>query len=214
MDSLNYFNEIAPKWNQMREEYFDDAIKQKVISQIVEGKTVGDFGAGTGFLSLALAEKANLVFALDQSKNMLSELVKASKRAKLNRVFPIIGTFEQVPIYDESLDHAFTNMALHHVGNPLKALEEIYRTLKPGGMVHITDVEKHDGLWAIEEMHDIWLGFTHQQMYEWLKEVGFDNVKVENTGLHCQGVSSRGVFTRTGVFLAEARKPSNGFAKE
>lgn len=207
MHSLNYFNDIANQWNQMRETYFDDAIKQKVITDDVIGKTVGDFGAGTGFLSLVLAEKAKMVFALDQSRNMLKELVLTAKQRHLHPIVPIIGTFEAVPIFDESLDFAFTNMAMHHVIEPLVALREIYRTLKPGGILNITDVETHDGLWAHEEMHDVWLGFSHIQMREWLVGAGFENIDVSSTGLYCQGFSKAGLFTRTGVFLAKARKP-------
>lgn len=206
MSSLMYFEGIASAWNQMRSGYFEDAVLDLAVGESAKGKVVGDFGAGTGFLSLRLAQSAKTVFAVDQSRKMLSELKKSSHGAGFNNIVPIIGTFEAVPLFDESLDAAYSNMALHHVQSPAEAIAEIYRTLKPGGQLVITDVATHDGTWAHEEMHDVWLGFESQQLKQWFTEAGFTQVSVEHTGLYCQGTSSKGIFTRTGILMAKGIK--------
>lgn len=207
MSSLHYFENIAQNWNHMREDYFDEALKEIVIPKTkIRGSVVADLGAGTGFLSLALADTAALVFAVDQSKNMLSELSLEARKRQMNHLFPIKGLFTDIPLFDDSMDYVFTNMALHHVEDPEKAIAEMYRILKPGGTLIISDVEAHTGTWAHEEMHDVWLGFHHAQIEQWIRAAGFKHQIIKSTGLSCKGTSSKGVFTQTGIFLAQGVK--------
>lgn len=207
MSSLSYFEAVAPQWNTMREDYFDETLKSKIIpAGELSDKIVADLGAGTGFLSLALAQNAQLVFAVDQSRNMLGELSRSAASQALKNVYPILGTFEALPLFDGSVDYIFSSMALHHVENPQQAIKEMYRVLKPGGSVLLADVEAHDGQWAIEEMHDVWLGFERAQLHKWFGEAGFKLLKVSQTGLSCKGYSSKGDYTEAVIFLANAVK--------
>ena len=211
MQSVKYFNEIAGLWNNIRADYFEEALKEKIIpSNEIDGKVCADLGCGTGFVSLELAKKAQLVFAVDQSKNMLYELNRSAVSVALKNVYPITGKFENIPLFDASMDHVFTNMALHHVEDPFQAISEMYRILKNEGVIHLSDVEAHNGTWAHEEMYDVWLGFTHEQIRTWLVKAGFEQIKIESTGLHCQGYSSKGEYTKTGIFLATAVKIKGG----
>ena len=207
MSSLNYFNAIAGQWNNIREDYFDEALKEKTIQKAeVAGKVCADLGSGTGFMSLELAKDAQLVFAVDQSKNMLKELNREAEKKGISNIYPISGAFDDIPLFDGSMDHVFTNMALHHVEDPLKGIKEMHRILKEGGTLHISDVEAHNGTWAHVEMYDVWLGFTHAQIGEWFREAGFKQYEIVSSGLHCKGYSSKGEFTKTGIFIATAIK--------
>ena len=97
-------------------------------------------------------------------------------------------------------------MALHHVKDAKKCIDEMYRILKPGGKVVIGDVCEHNGEWARKEMFDEWLGFSNTQILEWLNETGFTEIKLENTSLRAIGYSSKGECIDTGIFIAEAIK--------
>lgn len=209
MSSAEYFNSIANKWNVIREEYFDDKLKKLVIDEEnIKGKICADLGCGAGFISLALAEKARIVFSLDQSKNMLRELNKDAKKKGYKNVFPIHGNMENIPFFDDSMDFVYTNMALHHIESPEKTIQESFRILKKEGKVVISDVEKHDGEWAKSEMHDVWLGFTDEQIIDWLEKAGFEEIVIQRAGLSCQGYSSQGESTKAGIFIARATKTS------
>lgn len=207
MSSVNYFNAIAEKWNEIRTEYFAEELRDLALSTIdTTDKICSDLGCGTGFISLGLAAKAKLVFSIDNSTNMLKELSKTSASKSLENIYPIRGNMDDIPLFDCSIDVAFTNMALHHVADAKKAISEIYRILKPGGTAIITDVEEHTGYWAIEEMYDVWLGFSKNQLIEWFEEAGFDEIEITSTGLRCKGYSSKGEYTETGIFLAAGKK--------
>ena len=75
MNSVQYFNSIAENWNVIRSEYFEERLKYKLLSKInIKDKAVADLGCGTGFVSLALANEAGIVFSIDNSINMLKQL--------------------------------------------------------------------------------------------------------------------------------------------
>lgn len=207
MNSVEYFNSIANQWNVIREEYFEEKLKYIALSQFdIRDKICADLGCGTGFISLALLEKAKIVFSIDNSRNMLKELHSTASKKGLKDIYPISGSMENLPLFDRSIDRVFINMALHHIFDAKKAIEEMFRVLKKDGTVVITDVEEHNGEWARTEMHDEWLGFSHEQIKNWLEEAGFSQVQVNSTELKCKGYSSKGEYTETGIFVAKGIK--------
>ncbi|MGE5627385.1 MAG: class I SAM-dependent methyltransferase [Solirubrobacterales bacterium] len=207
MNSVKYFDSIADQWNVIREDYFEEKLKFISLSQFnIKDKICADLGCGTGFISLALSGEAKLVFSIDNSKNMLRELYKTSTNKGINNIYPIMGSVEDLPLFDSSIDAVFMNMALHHIFDAKRVIEEMYRVLRENGVVVITDVEEHNGQWAREEMHDEWLGFSHEQIINWFEEVGFKNIKVESTSLKCKGYSSKNEYTETGIFVATGIK--------
>jgi ubiquinone/menaquinone biosynthesis C-methylase UbiE len=207
MSSVDYFDSIAEKWDEIRTEYFAEELRDLALAKLdTKDKICSDLGCGTGFISLGLAEKAKLVFSIDSSVNMLRELSKAAANKNYDNIYSIRGNMDDIPLFDRSIDFVFTNMALHHVADAPKAISEIYRILKPGGAVVITDVEEHSGYWAIEEMHDVWLGFSKNQLIEWFEEAGFDEIEITSTELRCKGYSRKGEYTETGIFLAVGKK--------
>ncbi len=207
MNSVQYFNSIAENWNVIRSEYFEERLKYKLLSKInIKDKAVADLGCGTGFVSLALANEAGIVFSIDNSINMLKQLKHNSLDKNYKNIYLIKSSLENLSLFDESMDAVFINMALHHIEDAKKAISEMHRVLKKDGVVIISDVLEHDGEWAREEMFDEWLGFSNEQISTWLEEVGFKNIEIENTDLSCKGYSSKGEYTETGIFIAKASK--------
>jgi ubiquinone/menaquinone biosynthesis C-methylase UbiE len=207
MSSEYYFDKIAAQWNHIRSDYFEERLKLEIIDGLyIKDKICADLGCGTGFVSLPLAREAKAVFSLDISKNMLKEIVKETDKAEIGNVFPLVANMEKLPLFNNTIDFTFSNMSLHHVASPQKAIKEMYRVLAKGGIATISDVEEHNGAWAKEEMYDVWLGFSHEQIKQWLFSAGFKEVEIKSTGLKCKGYSSKGEFTETGIFIAKAVK--------
>lgn len=207
MNSIQYFDYIAEKWNVIRSDYFEERLKYKILSITnIKDKVVADLGCGTGFVSLALVNEASIVFSVDNSSNMLKQLRANALDKNYKNLYLIKSSLDSLSLFDESVDIVFINMALHHIKDAKKAILEMHRVLKKDGVVIISDVMEHNGEWAREEMFDEWLGFSNKQIENWLEEAGFNKIQIENTDLSCKGYSSKGEFTETGIFIAKATK--------
>src|SRR5207244_13130942 len=96
------------------------------------------------------------VIAVDESERMLDEL---RRRIPVSVVDCGVGRAERIPIDDGAVDYVFANMLLHHVGEPSRAVREMARVLRPGGVVVITDLDSHEFEFLRTERHDRWKGF-------------------------------------------------------
>jgi len=92
-----------------------------------DAKTVLDLGAGTGKLTRALAARGLEVFAVDPSPKMLEQLSAAIPGATVS-----VGTAEDIPLADASVDAVVVAQAWHWVNQEL-ALPSVARVLRPGG---------------------------------------------------------------------------------
>ncbi len=103
------------------------------------GKKVLDVGAGTGRLSLPLANRGASVTALDVSPKML-ELVKR-KNAK---IITVVGDAESLPFESGSFDIVTAAFLIVHLKDPTRFFDEVYRVLKDGGMFVVTNINQKD----------------------------------------------------------------------
>lgn len=86
-----------------------------------------DLGAGTGKLTRTLVELGHDVVAVEPSTEMLDEL-----RRLLPRVESLVGSAEEIPLHDESVDAVVCGQAFHWF-DPATALPELVRVLRPDG---------------------------------------------------------------------------------
>jgi SAM-dependent methyltransferase len=102
----------------------DDAFRAALIPH-VQGATVLDLGAGRGFVPhMNFRDVAGLVCGVDPDNAVLRN--PYLHQAK-------IGTAESIPYPTNSFDVVFSNNVLEHLPDPLAALKEIGRVLRPGG---------------------------------------------------------------------------------
>jgi ubiquinone/menaquinone biosynthesis C-methylase UbiE len=188
--AANYFSENAQQWDAIRSGYFGDEVRQSAIAHayLRPDFTVADVGAGTGYVSAGLAPLVQHVYALDGSAEML-ETARHNLSAFDNVTFHQADGLS-LPLPDESVDVVFANMYLHHCTDPLAAIQEMTRLLKPGGRLVITDMDAHTYAWMREEMSDVWLGFERAQVRQWFEQAGLVNVIVDCSGQSCQADST------------------------
>lgn len=105
---------------------------------VKEGTRALDVCCGTGDWTLSLAEavgKSGDVIGLDFSKNMLSVAEDKKNTSQLNQIEFVHGNAMELPFADHSFDYVTIGFGLRNVPDYMTVLKELYRVVKPGGMV-------------------------------------------------------------------------------
>jgi ubiquinone/menaquinone biosynthesis C-methylase UbiE len=99
-----------------------------------------DVACGPGVVTRALAPRAASVVAFDATERMLEKARARCAKAGLHNVEFRQGDAEDLPFGDAQFDGVVTRLAIHHFAHPRRALEEMFRVLRPGGTAVIVDV--------------------------------------------------------------------------
>ncbi len=122
------FGAVAAAYAQHRPGYPDAAVAWAL--EPAAGHDLLDLGAGTGKLTEALLTRPGArVTAVDPDPGMLTEL-----RARFPEVDAREGSAELIPLPDASVDAVLVGQAWHWY-DPGRALQEIARVLRPGGVL-------------------------------------------------------------------------------
>ncbi|CEM30750.1 unnamed protein product [Vitrella brassicaformis CCMP3155] len=108
-----------------------------------EGEVVLDLGAGAGF-DLFLAAKrvgpSGRLIGVDYSADMVERARANAKKRGIANVDFHHAELERLPIADRSVDCVISNCVLNLVPDKTKAFSELFRVLKSGGRVVISDI--------------------------------------------------------------------------
>jgi len=191
-DNAN-LNRILEKRKRIAEEYFNSIAGRlgknycpgrsweamgHFLLHLVPKITIADLGAGEGLVSQLLARRAEKVICVDNSPKMVEFGVELARRNGFTNLSYKLGDIEEVPLKDNSVDLALLSQALHHAQRPQAAVEEAYRILKPGGKLIVLDLLEHDFEKARELYADVWLGFSENKLYRFLKDAGLQRIEV------------------------------------
>lgn len=207
MSSKEYFENIAHEWDEMRQNFFPESVREVAYkaADIKPGQVAADIGAGTGFITEGLLYRDVKVIAVDQSSAMLDRM-KAKFGADGNVTY-LTGDSLNIPIANETVNAVFANMYLHHVESPPDAIRELVRILKPGGVLIITDLDKHSHDFLVTEQHDRWMGFEREKVISWFEEAGLRQVNVDCVGDDCCARSKTADDeAKVSIFIAAGRK--------
>lgn len=207
-----YFDRVALEWDQLRADYFSNALREAAIARayLRPEMVVADVGGGSGLMAAGLAPLVTQVHVIDRTPAMLE--VARRNLAQFSNVFFHRADGEQLPLVDGAVDAVFANMYLHHCRDPQAAIREMVRILRPGGRLMITDLSAHSYARLQHEMADIWMGFTRDQLRTWLRAADLVNVLVRCTDQDCcatvtsEGTDAAERSARVSVLLATGSK--------
>ena len=130
-----YWDKYAPKYDRGIEKYwgFYSSLVDKISQDAGVGNTVLEVAAGTGAISLKVAEQAARVYGVDISPLMVDEAKKKLEEKGIGNVNFSVHDAYSLPFDKDMFDTVICCSALHNMVNPGKALSEMNRVLKPEG---------------------------------------------------------------------------------
>ena len=129
----NFWDKNAGRYDRfMRKDWAAYDEMYELIRPVVRHKTVLELATGTGLIAKHIVNAAAHIEATDASAEMIAEANRDTRSAKLH--FSVQDMF-RLPYADKSFDVVIVSNALHIVPQPEKALQEIKRVLKEGGVL-------------------------------------------------------------------------------
>ena len=129
----NFWDKNAGRYDRfMRKDRAAYEEMYTLIWPVVKAKTVLELATGTGLIAKHIVNAAAHIEATDASAEMIAKAKRDNQSAKLH--FSVQDMF-RLPYADKSFDVVIVSNALHIVPQPEKALQEIKRVLKDGGVL-------------------------------------------------------------------------------
>ena len=127
---------------------FEFRLYVEMRNYLESGDAVLDIACGSGNMSFELATKFQRVYGIDISKGMLNraKLKMKTAEAKNSRIGFIYGDGETLPFKDNSFDAVTCILAIEHFPDTERAISEMKRVLKDGGILVFNLLELRDGV--------------------------------------------------------------------
>lgn len=111
------------------------------IPHLRSGISLLDCGCGPGTITAGLAGviAPGHVTGVDIEPGQIEIATNHAREQGVSNILFVVGSVYRLPFQDNSFDAVFAHALLQHLKNPLKALEEMKRVLKPGGVIGVRD---------------------------------------------------------------------------
>ena len=150
-----------------------------LLHLLPEGLVVADVGCGDGGLAIELARSATRVIGIDSEPRVLARAARRIQAAGAPHIELRQGGMEALPLEDGEIDLCLLSQVLHHAGDPAVAVAEAARVLAPGGTLLILDLEPHREEWVRDELGDLHLGLSRDELSGWCAHAGLADLRSE-----------------------------------
>jgi len=159
--------------------------------------TLLDVGCGPGTITLDFAEKlsSGTVVGIDSSEGIITKVLEGvSPSGEKNCSFKI-GDAYNLDFGDNSFDIVHAHQLLQHLQDPIAALREMHRVVRPDGIVAIRDADYGGMIWSpsnprLNEWMDMYQNMTRKNnveanagrfLFSWASQIDFSSISVSSS---------------------------------
>ncbi|MFJ9339839.1 class I SAM-dependent methyltransferase [Streptomyces sp. NPDC101733] len=170
-----------------------------LIGELRPGMRLLDVGCGPGTITADLAElvaPGGRVTAVDAAADVLAQAsAHVRERGLADSVDFATADVHALDFPDASFDVVHAHQVLQHVGDPVRALREMRRVCRPGGIVAVRDADYAAMTWypatpGLEEWQDLYGRVARanggepdagRRLLSWARAAGFEEVRASAT---------------------------------
>ena len=155
----------------------DSELCKRIYEKLNGVGTILDVGCDAGNLVTCLAKKTKKkVVGLDVSPDGFNKAKRKAKRGGVSSMISCVrGDAHKISnIFDERFDAVTLTYTLHHLNKPELALKEIWKIIKPKGMILIADLILEKG----KEKKGCYQ-YTSKELYKMVKNAGYKKLSAE-----------------------------------
>jgi ubiquinone/menaquinone biosynthesis C-methylase UbiE len=191
----------AANTGEMMQQYVDLAVR--IAPLLEEGSRVLEVAPGPGYFCIELAKRGSFaITGLDLSRSFVKMAAEKAAAAGVKVQFKQ-GSASKMPLADSSFDFLLCRAAFKNFADPVGALKEMCRVLKPGGCGLLIDLSRDarpdEVSRAVDEMGLstvnrlitkavfrrmlIPSAYTREEFEQMLKQTEFSSVEINGDGM-------------------------------
>ena len=168
-----------------------------LLSSLRPWMKILDIGCGPGTITADFAELVpdGDVVGVDTESDVLEQVQVNANTRGLRNITIEIGSIHSLKYPDNTFDVVHTHQVLQHCGEPIKAIVEMRRVLKPGGLLAAREADMSVNQWYPEyAVLDQWLSMymrvaranggdpmAGRKIHAWAHQAGFERGRIDVT---------------------------------
>jgi len=172
-----FYKYLSKVYDRINPFIWNEAMRDEALEwfDVQQGDRVLDVGCGTGFATEGLLRYTDDVHGLDQSRHQMEKAFE--KFGARDRVRFYRGDAERLPFADDSFDAIWSSGSIEYWPEPVAALTEFRRVVKPGHRVLVVGPDYPNNRIFQHLADAIMLFYDEEEAQRMFEEAGFVDIE-------------------------------------